>query len=71
MNISKTEYELLLRYRDIVKYMEEMVHEELNVKPLQDMHAIKILEKLEKEARGGKRKTISDREFSAHYKHLM
>ena len=71
VNVPKTEYEMLLRYRDIVNYMEELVHEELNVRPLQDKRAIAVMEKLGKDAREGKRTTISDKEFSARYKHLM
>jgi hypothetical protein len=71
VQISKQEYEKLLRCRDIVNHIEEEIHEELNVKPVTDKRAIEKLDKLEQEAREGKRKTISDEEFAAKYRHLQ
>ena len=71
MNISKEEYEQLIKYRNIVNRIEEEIHEELNVKPLDDTKAIEKIEKLHKEQKEGKRKTISDAEFTAKYKDLL
>lgn len=71
VQISKEEYELLLRYRDIVSHIEEEIHEELNVKPITDKRAIEKLKKLDQEVKEGKRKAINDDEFVGRYKHLL
>jgi hypothetical protein len=70
VKITKTEYEKLLRYREIVNYIEETVHEELNVKPLKDKRAIKVIKNLDQEIKEGKRKVISEQEFESRYGHL-
>ncbi len=71
VRIPRLEYELLLKYRDVVNSFEETVHEELNVKPLKDKKAIKVMSALEKERLQGKRKTISDEEFTRKHQHLL
>lgn len=63
IKITKDEYELLLKYRDIVQHIEEEIHDELNVKPLTDKRAIKKLKLLDEEVRKGIRKTYSKEEF--------
>lgn len=45
--------------------------EKLNVRPIEDERAIAKLKKLHEEIKSGKRKTISDEEFVAKYKHLF
>ncbi|MDO8554542.1 MAG: hypothetical protein Q7S22_07070 [Candidatus Micrarchaeota archaeon] len=67
VQISKEEYERLLKCRDIVSHIEEEIHEELNVKPLTDKRAIEKLRKLDQEVREGKRKTFSKEEFLAEF----
>jgi len=71
IRIPRFEYELLLKYRDVVNSFEETVHEELNVRPLKDKKAIKVMSTLEKERLQGKRKTVSDDEFTKKYQHLL
>ena len=71
IQISKEEYEKLLRYRDIVNQFDEEIHEQLNVKPVTDERAIKKLKQLDKEVKEGKRKTISDEEFEKRHKNLL
>ena len=67
IEISEAEYKQLLKYRDIINRIEEEIHEELNVKPITDKRAIAKLTKLEKEAKEGKRKTVSKEEFLAEF----
>lgn len=67
VQISKNEYEKLLKYRDIVTHIEEEIHEELNVKPITDKRAIEKLKRLEQEVKEGKRKTFSKEEFLAEF----
>ncbi|MBS3067727.1 hypothetical protein J4450_03425 [Candidatus Micrarchaeota archaeon] len=67
VQISKEEYEKLLKYRDIVNNIEEDIHEELNVKPITDKRAIEKLKRLDKEVKEGKRKTFSKEEFLAEF----
>lgn len=67
VQISKQEYEKLLRCRDIVNHIEEEIHEELNVKPVTDKRAIEKLGRLEREVKEGKRKTFSKEEFLAEF----
>jgi hypothetical protein len=71
IKIPKPEYDQLLKYRDIVNRIEEDIHEELNVKPIEDERAIAKMKKLNEETKAGKRKTISDEEFTSKYKHLL
>ena len=71
IRVPKPEYDQLLKYRDIVNRIEEDIHEELNVKPIEDERAIEKMRKLDEETKAGKRKTISDEEFTAKYKHLL
>ncbi|MBI4399819.1 hypothetical protein HY570_03640 [Candidatus Micrarchaeota archaeon] len=71
IKITKEEYEKLLKYRDIVTRIEEDVHEELNLKPLRDKAAIKVMKKLDKDIREGNRRKITDEEFESKYKHLL
>ena len=67
VRITKEEYEQLLKYRDIVNYIEEEIHEELNVKPITDKHAIEKLKQLEQEVKEGKRRAFSKEEFLAEF----
>ena len=67
VQISKGEYEKLLKYRDIVNHIEEEIHEELNVKPITDERAIEKLKQLEQEVKEGKRKTFSKEEFLTEF----
>jgi len=71
VSISKEEYDQLIRYKNIVNTIEEEIHEELKVQPLTDKKAIEKIEKLRKEQKEGKRKIISDADFTAKYKHLL
>ena len=71
VKVPKPEYEQLLRYRDIINRIEEDIHEELNVKPIEDERAIKKIKKLHEEKKAGKRIPISDEEFTAKYKRLL
>jgi hypothetical protein len=71
VKIPRVEYELLLKYRDVVNYFEETVHEELNVKPLKDKKAIKVMSTLEKERKEGKRRTVSDEEFTKKHQDIL
>jgi len=71
IKIPKHEYDQLLKYRDIINRIEEDIHEELNVKPIEDERAIAKMKQIHEEIKSGKRKTISDEEFVAKYKHLL
>ena len=71
VKIPKPEYEQLLKYRDIINRIEEDIHEELNVKPIEDERAIAKMKQLHTDTKSGKRKSISDEEFTAKYKHLL
>ena len=71
VKIPKPEYEQLLKYRDIINRIEEDIHEELNVKPIEDEGAIAKMKQLHREMKTGKRKTISDEELVAKYEHLL
>ena len=71
IKIPKPEYDQLLKYRDIINRIEEDIHEELNVKPIEDERAIAKMKQIHEEIKSGKRKTISDEEFVAKYKHLL
>jgi hypothetical protein len=63
VKIPKKEYEKLLRYREIVNHIEEEIHEELNVREVKDKRLLGELKELHGEAKKGKRKTISEKEF--------
>lgn len=65
VTISAEEYKELKRYKEIVLYIEEEIHEELKVKPITDERALEKLRQLYQESRSGKRKTLSEEEFLA------
>ncbi len=71
VTIPKSEYDQLLKYKNIVRHLEEDIHEELNVKQITDKVALEKLKRLDKDSQEGKRKTITDTEFMAKRGHLL
>lgn len=65
VTISLDEYRELKRCKEIVRYIEEEIHEELSVKPVTNKKALKKLKRLHGETASGKRKAISEEEFLA------
>lgn len=65
VTITLKEYNELKRCKEIVRYIEEEIHEELSVRPLTDKKALEKLKRLHGETKSGKRKTLSEEEFLA------
>ena len=67
-------YDDLQYIKKKVEHLEQLFEaneNELHVKQITDKRAIAVLSKLEKDAKEGKRKTISHAEFLAKNKHLI